>query len=103
MHGLNILMAKNYIDNLSEEVQKGVRTKEQRKAFGHRMHLWGTGTQFERTASGSWRRIQCSGLSSRSFSNGSRRENIRCLLEERRVADVASVAVRGIETSELRK
>jgi len=27
MHGLNVLMAKNYIDNLSEEVKKGVRTK----------------------------------------------------------------------------
>src|SRR5436305_1659462 len=24
MHGLNVLMAKNYIDNLSEEVKKGV-------------------------------------------------------------------------------
>jgi len=27
MHGINVLMAKNYIDNLSEEVKKGVRTK----------------------------------------------------------------------------
>jgi hypothetical protein len=27
MHGLKVLMAKNYIDNLSEEVKKGVRTK----------------------------------------------------------------------------
>jgi site-specific DNA recombinase len=27
MHGLKLLMAKNYIDNLSEEVKKGVRTK----------------------------------------------------------------------------
>ena len=27
MHGLHVLMAKNYIDNLSEEVKKGVRTK----------------------------------------------------------------------------
>ena len=27
MHGLSVLMAKNYIDNLSEEVKKGVRTK----------------------------------------------------------------------------
>ena len=27
MHGLKVLMAKNYIDNLSEEVKKGMRTK----------------------------------------------------------------------------
>ena len=27
MHGMNVLMAKNYIDNLSEEVKKGLRTK----------------------------------------------------------------------------
>ena len=27
MHGLKVLMAKNYIDNLSEEVRKGLRTK----------------------------------------------------------------------------
>jgi DNA invertase Pin-like site-specific DNA recombinase len=27
MHGIQVLMAKNYIDNLSEEVKKGVRTK----------------------------------------------------------------------------
>ena len=27
MHGIKVLMAKNYIDNLSEEVRKGVRTK----------------------------------------------------------------------------
>src|SRR5438128_258470 len=27
MHGIKVLMAKNYVDNLSEEVRKGVRTK----------------------------------------------------------------------------
>ena len=27
MHGINVLMAKQYIDNLSEEVKKGLRTK----------------------------------------------------------------------------
>ena len=27
MHGIKVLMAKNYIDNLSEEVKKGLRTK----------------------------------------------------------------------------
>jgi site-specific DNA recombinase len=27
MHGIRVLMAKNYIDNLSEEVKKGLHTK----------------------------------------------------------------------------
>jgi DNA invertase Pin-like site-specific DNA recombinase len=27
MHGIKVLMAKNYIDNLREEIQKGLRTK----------------------------------------------------------------------------
>jgi site-specific DNA recombinase len=27
MHGIKVLMAKNYVDNLSEEVQKGMREK----------------------------------------------------------------------------
>ena len=27
MHGIRVLMAKNYIDNLSEEVRKGMREK----------------------------------------------------------------------------
>ena len=27
MHGIKVLMAKNYIDNLSEEVRKGLREK----------------------------------------------------------------------------
>jgi site-specific DNA recombinase len=27
MHGIKVLVAKNYIDNLSEEVKKGLRTK----------------------------------------------------------------------------
>ena len=27
MHGIKVLMAKNYIDNLSEEIRKGMREK----------------------------------------------------------------------------
>ena len=27
MHGIKVLMAKNYVDNLSEEVKKGLREK----------------------------------------------------------------------------
>lgn len=33
MHGIRILMAKNYIDNLSEEVKKGLRTKAAQKLW----------------------------------------------------------------------
>jgi len=33
MHGINVLMAKNYIDNLSEEVKKGLRTKAEQKLW----------------------------------------------------------------------
>jgi len=33
MHGIRVLMAKNYIDNLSEEVRKGLHTKASQ-------HLW---------------------------------------------------------------
>src|SRR5206468_3853358 len=32
-HGIKVLMAKNYIDNLSEEVQKGLRTKASQGLF----------------------------------------------------------------------
>src|SRR5215831_3775138 len=32
MHGIQVLMAKNYVDNLSEEVKKGMREKA---AQGH--------------------------------------------------------------------
>ena len=33
MHGIKVLMAKNYIDNLSEEVQKGLHTKAEQGLF----------------------------------------------------------------------
>jgi DNA invertase Pin-like site-specific DNA recombinase len=33
MHGIKVLMAKNYIDNLREEVQKGLRTKAAQGLF----------------------------------------------------------------------
>ena len=33
MHGIKVLMAKNYIDNLSEEVQKGLHTKAAQKLW----------------------------------------------------------------------
>ena len=33
MHGIKVLMAKNYVDNLREEVQKGLRTKAAQGLF----------------------------------------------------------------------
>jgi DNA invertase Pin-like site-specific DNA recombinase len=33
MHGIRVLMAKNYIDNLSEEVKKGLHTKASQKLW----------------------------------------------------------------------
>jgi site-specific DNA recombinase len=30
LHGIKVLMAKNYVDNLSEEVKKGLREKAER-------------------------------------------------------------------------
>lgn len=32
MHGIKVLMAKNYIDNLSEETRKGMTASEREKA-----------------------------------------------------------------------
>src|SRR6202040_4326092 len=33
MHGIKVLMAKNYIDNLSEETQKGMREKAEQGIY----------------------------------------------------------------------
>lgn len=35
MHGIKVLMAKNYIDNLSEEVKKGMKEKVRQGGFPH--------------------------------------------------------------------
>jgi len=40
-HGIKVLMAKNYTDNLSEEVKKGVAPKPH-NAYGRHMRRWGT-------------------------------------------------------------
>jgi hypothetical protein len=39
MHGIKVLMAKNYIDNLSEETRQGMLEKA-RKASGRHMRSW---------------------------------------------------------------
>ena len=39
LHGIKVLMAKNYIDKLSEEVRKGF-TPRPPKACGRRSRLW---------------------------------------------------------------
>ncbi len=36
MHGIKVLMAKNYIDNLSEEVKKGLNEKAKQSLAGRR-------------------------------------------------------------------
>jgi site-specific DNA recombinase len=38
MHGIKLLMAKNYIDNLSEEVQKGLHNVNTMSAAGKRIN-----------------------------------------------------------------
>jgi site-specific DNA recombinase len=39
MHGIKVLMAKNYVDNLSEEVKKGVREKAEQGHFPGVAHV----------------------------------------------------------------
>lgn len=39
IHGIKLLMAKNYIDNLSEEVKKGMREKAEQGEWPHRAPL----------------------------------------------------------------
>ena len=39
IHGIKLLMAKNYIDNLSEEVKKGLREKAEQGEWPHRAPL----------------------------------------------------------------
>jgi site-specific DNA recombinase len=39
MHGIKVLMAKNYIDNLSEEARKGCRRRPSRASGRRRRHL----------------------------------------------------------------
>ena len=49
MHGIKVLMAKNYIDNLAEEVSKGLREKAE-QVCGRPSHHSATGTSAPRTA-----------------------------------------------------
>jgi site-specific DNA recombinase len=46
MHGIRVLMAKNYVDNLSEEVKKGMQEKVLRGEWPHRAP-WGYWNQKE--------------------------------------------------------
>jgi DNA invertase Pin-like site-specific DNA recombinase len=43
LHGIKVLMAKNYVDNLSEEVKKGMREKAE-QGFRHPSRQSGTST-----------------------------------------------------------
>ena len=57
MHGIKVLMAKNYIDNLSEEARKGMREKAEQGFSGRPLRHSGIGTFWRRAASGSSNRI----------------------------------------------
>ncbi len=51
MHGIKVLMAKNYVDNLSEETRKGMIEKA-RRVSGHRLRPSATATSSAPTGSG---------------------------------------------------
>lgn len=39
MHGIRVLMAKNYIDNLSEEIKKGLKEKAEQGYYPHKLPI----------------------------------------------------------------
>ena len=43
MHGIKVLMVKNYIDNLSEETRKGMLEKAEQSIY-RRPHRWDIAT-----------------------------------------------------------
>jgi DNA invertase Pin-like site-specific DNA recombinase len=74
-HGIKVLMAKNYIDNLSEEARKGQRKRS--RASGRPRPRSAISTYWARTASALSRPIPPSHPSSPRYSNGTRRASSR--------------------------
>ena len=72
-HGIKVLMAKNYIDNLSEEARKGQQEKAEQGIWPRSA----ISTYWARTASALSRPIPPSHLSSPRYSNGTRRASSR--------------------------
>jgi site-specific DNA recombinase len=57
MHGIRVLMAKNYIDNLSEEVRKGMREKAEQghwPTVAHIGYMNNTRRSPDRSGSRTW-------------------------------------------------
>jgi site-specific DNA recombinase len=69
MHGIKVLMAKNYIDNLSEEARKGMQEKAEKASGRPRRHS-AIATSSARTARRSSRSTQLSRLSWPNCSTG---------------------------------
>jgi DNA invertase Pin-like site-specific DNA recombinase len=53
IHGFKVLMAKNVIDNLSEETRKGICWRRLALKYIRALHLWGTAMSMAPTASAS--------------------------------------------------
>jgi site-specific DNA recombinase len=70
MHGIKVLMAKNYIDNLSEEARKGGCRRRQSRASGRLSRRSATGTWQAPTAGKSLSLILTQRRSSPACSNG---------------------------------
>ena len=76
MHGIKVLMAKNYIDNLSEEARKGMQEKAEQGIWPTKRRS-AIATSPARTARRSSRPIPTSRRSSPSCSNGMRPATFR--------------------------
>ena len=76
MHGIKVLMAKNYIDNLSEEARKGMQEKAEQGIWPTKRRS-AIATSRARTARRSSPSIRRSRPSSRSCSSGTRPANMR--------------------------
>ena len=86
MHGIKVLMAKNYIDNLSEEARKGMQEKAEQG-------IWPTKTPLGyRNVAGATR---ISRRSFRNFSSGTQPASIRCKKRLARPGTRASFTARA--------
>ena len=73
LHGIKVLMAKNYVDNLSEEVKKGL-LERRNKDIGHRERPSATSTTWQPTGS---KLIERAARSLRACSSGTRPASTR--------------------------
>lgn len=78
MHGIKVLMAKNYIDNLSEEARKELQEKAEQGIWPTPRRRSAIAMSPARTARGSSPPTSMARRSCRSCSSGTRPANIRC-------------------------